>query len=831
MSTSMIGRAVRRELSLRGSALLVSLLAIASPVVAQTPGAVTGVVDVAGPDKKPFVVPGVTLTLTCPATPAGATQPNVRVAVTDADGAYRIQEVAPGSCSIVAELQGFQSTTTTVTIEEDRTVDVALRLGFNTLREDVTVIANAATAPETSGPSSARLDRATLQTAPIANERFQDALPLVPGVVRGPDGLLNINGSRSNQAGLTLNNASGTDPVTGEFALEVPIDAIQSVNLQQTAYAPEFGQSGGAMATIETQQGGEAWRVQLNNFMPRVRRRGGKIRGLESFTPRLTTGGPIVKGRLTALGAVQYGLTRTRVESLPALESDTEQEGIDGFTRFDWKAADSHQVSWMGVVSPRTQRYAGLNTFNPQRVTPSLDTDGTLFTIGDQILARGNGVLDVRVSYKQFDVTVYPSHLGDEMILAPDTNDGSFFNSQDRTSRRVEWLNAYSLTPASASAHLFKFGAGASFESVDGVSTSGPVAIVDAGGRLLQNISFAGSGAFNRDRVTVSAYAQDAWTVGPRLTMLYGLRADRDSATGDTRVAPRISFTALASADGGTIVRGGVGLFQSPVPLNVLAFDQLQDRIVRDLVDGSDAFRTIENRLASHIRMGRSVNWDLQLDREWLPNVYVRIGYRQREGRFEPILHAGDPGADTIELRTDGQSSYREGQVTARYAFHGSDQIVASYTRSSSKGDLNSFNSYFGNVYNPIVPANERGSLPWDAPNRFLIWGSFGLPRGFDLFPVLDVRDGFPLSTTDALREFVGPRNASGRFPTFVSLDVQVTKRIRILGHNQTVGLKIFNITDHFNPRDYFSNLDGIRFGAFANGVGRTFRAKWVVDF
>lgn len=169
--------------------------------------------------------------------------------------------------------------------------------------------------------------------------------------------------------------------------------------------------------------------------------------------------------------------------------------------------------------------------------------------------------------------------------------------------------------------------------------------------------------------------------------------------------------------------------------------------------------------------------------------------------------------------------------MTARYKFRGRDQIVASYTRSSSTGDLNSFNGYFGNIHNPIVPANERGPLPWDAPNRVLIWGSFGLPRGFDVFPVLDVRGGFPLSTIDAMREVVGPRNEAGRFPLFVSLDVQVTKPIRLFGYRTTVGLKIFNITDHFNPRDYFGNVDGVRFGEFANGVGRTFRAKFAVDF
>jgi len=208
--------------------------------------------------------------------------------------------------------------------------------------------------------------------------------------------------------------------------------------------------------------------------------------------------------------------------------------------------------------------------------------------------------------------------------------------------------------------------------------------------------------------------------------------------------------------------------------------------------------------------------------------LFVRVGYQQRENRREPVV---DEDAASIVLATDGASRYREGQVTARYQFHGTDQIVASYTRSSAIGSLNDFNSFFGNIQNPIIRPDERGPLAWDAPDRILTWVSLSLPRGFAVFPVLDVRSGFPLSNVDANRDFVGPRNAAGRFPTFVSLDAQLTKKLRLFGHNATIGLKVFNITNHFNPRDYQGNIASRDFGAFDNSVGRTFRGKWIFEF
>ena len=263
----------------------------------------------------------------------------------------------------------------------------------------------------------------------------------------------------------------------------------------------------------------------------------------------------------------------------------------------------------------------------------------------------------------------------------------------------------------------------------------------------------------------------------------------------------------------------------------------MQERAVgsfdADGVTPSGPIVVVRNVIASAMHTPRSINASLEVDREWFKKFFVRVGYQGRDQRFEPVLNpiTSVSGASELLLATDGRSRYREGQITSRYQFHGADQIVASYTRSSAVGNLNDFNSYFGNIENPVIRPDARGPLPWDAPNRYLFWSNVSLPRGFSVFPVLDVRTGFPLSVVDEDRNFVGARNEAGRYPTFVSLDLQVSKRLRLFHHNATVGLKVFNITDHFNPRDYQGNLASAGFGAFTNAVGRTFRGKWVFEF
>src|SRR6185295_8049798 len=143
----------------------------------------------------------------------------------------------------------------------------------------------------------------------------------------------------------------------------------------------------------------------------------------------------------------------------------------------------------------------------------------------------------------------------------------------------AEWLTTYSFTPIGP-AHLLKVGAGVTNETFNGTSTSRPVDIVQANGTLSQEIAFVGSGRLSLSRWGIQGYAQDSWTVSPRLSVQYGARLDQDSFTGDVNVAPRASFT--ATADGRTVVRGGVGAFYDPIPLNVASFNQLQERSVTE---------------------------------------------------------------------------------------------------------------------------------------------------------------------------------------------------------------------------------------------------------
>lgn len=236
------------------------------------------------------------------------------------------------------------------------------------------------------------------------------------------------------------------------------------------------------------------------------------------------------------------------------------------------------------------------------------------------------------------------------------------------------------------------------------------------------------------------------------------------------------------------------------------------------------------NVISGGLRNPRSEVWNLEVDRQVTSNFLLRVGYLQRNTVrayfVNPIESAG-----VLSLSSRGSNLYKEFQITGRYQVHHST-INASYTRSKAYGDLNDFDQFFGNDPLAVIQSNQRGRLPFDAPNRFLAWAEIAAPWKLAFSPVVDVHTGFPYSAVNQYREFVGPRNEL-RFPQFVSTDLQVLRQIRlpIKEKHAKVGFGVFNVFNRANYRDVQNNLDSYRFGEFFNGAGRTFHGKFVLEF
>src|SRR6201999_2880813 len=180
----------------------------------------------------------------------------------------------------------------TVRVDAD---ELSLTLELKPAEVTVSVVVKADQRERNDPAPSETVSDTTLRDAPSIDERFETLLPLVPGVVRGPDGHVNLKGSRNTQSGALVNSANVTDPVTGSPAMNLPVDVVATVQVISNPYDPQYGRFTGAVSTVETKTSDyEKFNFSIQNFTPRPRVRDDSIRGIGSSTPRMTFTGPLL---------------------------------------------------------------------------------------------------------------------------------------------------------------------------------------------------------------------------------------------------------------------------------------------------------------------------------------------------------------------------------------------------------------------------------------------------------------------------------------------------------------------------------------------------------
>jgi hypothetical protein len=814
----------------KSAAYVVSSLLFVFPAFAQTgstaSGSIRGDVFTKGTNGELAVLPGVLIVLHGPIT---------KETESDAKGAFAVDGLSPGTYQIEANAPGlYAALAVEVGTGTSSTVPVEMNVAA------VTSTVNVTTSDTAQGEESAQhntISQSVVEKAPNQEEKIESLLPLVPGVVRGPDGRINIKGSQATQAGWLVNSANVTDPATGGQAINLPIDVVSSVQVIANPYDPEYGKFTGAVSSVETRTSNfDKFHFSIQNLVPRARDRDGSIVGIEAFTPRTTITGPLINDRLAFTQSLEYRFVRTPVESLPSLQRDTTLESFDSFSQFDLKISDRQTATLSVAVFPQKFDYLGLNTFNPQPSTANLHQRGYQISAQHSFVRKSGALLSSRFAYEEFDADTFPNSQAPYQMLV-ETTEGGFFNRQNRDTRRVEWQETYHFSSKHfLGDHELKVGFDFSHSSYDGRQQFLPVSIVGTARSTLEQINFGSPTTFSIHQNEFAWFGGDQWTVGPRLTVNVGLRFDNDSITDSIHAAPRVGLTLALTKDRRTLLKAGGGLFYDRVPLNARAFPFFPDRTLVTFDATGEVASSIpySNVITGGLKNPRSETWNVELDRQVMEKLLVRVAYQQRNTVYDLVLNPeATANGNLLSLANSGRDFYREFQITGRYQI-GRQTLNASYVRSKATGDLNDLNQYFGNDPQPVIRANARGPLPFDAPNRFLAWGEFNAPWKVTVMPVLDVHTGFPYSIVNERREFIGPRN-DARFRRFNSFDIQVLKeyglRFRGKEHKVKAGLGVFNLFNHSNPRDVQDDLDSPRFGEFFNSAVRTFRGKLVFGF
>nr|WP_254061485.1 carboxypeptidase regulatory-like domain-containing protein [Granulicella sp. L60] len=202
-----------------------------------------------------------------------------RSVVTSSDGEYQIPLVVPGSYTLTVESSGMKTQVVNgLLVEVNSTTRRDVALGIGQASETVEVSATAPALQTDRADITANFNARQVEDLPLSgNMNFQTAQNLVPGVTRA----VFLNQVFTNAQSTLSNYVNGQTKLannlqiegiadnarTGELQLYIPpAEAIQTVDVNTSNYAPEFGTSSGYVTNVIIKSGTDKFHGSLFEF-------------------------------------------------------------------------------------------------------------------------------------------------------------------------------------------------------------------------------------------------------------------------------------------------------------------------------------------------------------------------------------------------------------------------------------------------------------------------------------------------------------------------------------------------------------------------------------
>ncbi len=585
------------------AAALVSLAAAPSFAQGQQYGIVSGRVSSA--DGLPL--PGATVTVSSDA------MQGTRSAVTDVNGIFALPGLAPGQYSVTFELNGMTSVErrASVSLGALAVVDQQLKLAPVTEVVDV----HGATPSAVTSHGTVNMVVSELAHLPVGRTPFLMA-EITPGLTDNTPSAsqVTISGAFAYDNLFLMNGVDINDNVLGTPNNLFIEDAIQEVQVLTSGISAEYGRFSGGIVNVITRSGGNALSGALrtnvtnpawNDETPFEKAAGTSRASKYSPTFEATAGGPIRRDRVWFFGGARAERTttasafaQTRIPFTTANEN-TRYEGkvtgtiarghtlqlsaIDNRTNlrqpslgasidpatFTTPSTPNRIVAtaWRGVLGARTFAEAQYS----QKTWRLQNAGGTSAAIVDSpFLTRGVSGVPANLQYN-----------------------GPYFDSTDPEERNNRQLTAsvsQMLSSRGAGTHEVKGGVeyftstrvGGNSQSLSGYVFQTDYKLgadgrpeIDANGRLVPRF-VPGSSRMQTwmplrgssiSVTTASAYVNDHWSAGPRVTFDLGARYERvrSDATGDisgaagNTIVPRLAASYDLTADGRTVMQATYG--------------------------------------------------------------------------------------------------------------------------------------------------------------------------------------------------------------------------------------------------------------------------------
>jgi hypothetical protein len=210
-------------------------------------GTITGVVT----DPSGAVVPGTTITIENPVSNFKAS------ATTDNGGKFTLKNVPFNHYHLTAVATGFSPFATDTDVRSSVPINLPVTLALAVSSETVTVQGEAADLVETDTTLHTDLDRGLLEKLPLESSTSQLSSLVTlasPGVTSDSNGMFHGLGDHAENS-FSLDGQPITDQQSKVFSNQIPVDAIQSVQVISGAPPAEYGDKTSLIIDVTTRTG------------------------------------------------------------------------------------------------------------------------------------------------------------------------------------------------------------------------------------------------------------------------------------------------------------------------------------------------------------------------------------------------------------------------------------------------------------------------------------------------------------------------------------------------------------------------------------------------
>jgi hypothetical protein len=302
----------------------------------------------------------------------------VREVVSGTDGGYRFLALPPGNYKVIATAPGFDQFITTgirLQVNDELRVDVALQVG--TVRETVSVEANAVQVEAESTQLGQVVNTKQILSLPLNGRSFIDLLGLQAGVApvtsesiqqdRPVSGILSsgnvsVNGQRETANAFLVNGGDVSEGRNNGAGLIPNLDSIQEFRLITNSFDAEYGKFSGSVMNAITKSGTNGFHGDAFEFL-----RNDKFDSRNFFDPSKAElrrnqfgyafGGPFIKNKLFWFTDYQRTLqvqgAGTGVVSLPTVDQRAGHFDPSAFTDANGNPTVVNGDYWAQVLSQR----------------------------------------------------------------------------------------------------------------------------------------------------------------------------------------------------------------------------------------------------------------------------------------------------------------------------------------------------------------------------------------------------------------------------------------------------------------------------------------------